>query len=155
MLSEFEKLCIHGENGLPEDIFLLFSRHIPMVNVDLLIRGSQGTLLSWRDDEICGTGWHIPGGIIKYKETIDECIQRVSKRELGTAVVYAKRPIEISELICKQSTRGHFISFLFNCRVPHNYATLDIPSETPGHLQWHEECPDNLIEVQNSYRDII
>jgi colanic acid biosynthesis protein WcaH len=41
-----------------------------MVNVDLFISDDQGrVLLTWRDDEIFGAGWHIPGGMIRYKET--------------------------------------------------------------------------------------
>lgn len=43
-----------------------------MVNVDLLIKNvsSNETLLTWREDEYYGPGWHVPGGIVRFKETI-------------------------------------------------------------------------------------
>ena len=55
--------------GLPQEVFFLVSRLTPMVNVDLLIKDEKGrTLLAWRDDEFVGKGWHVPGGIIRFKE---------------------------------------------------------------------------------------
>jgi hypothetical protein len=57
--------------GLPEELFLFVSRLIPMINVDLLISDDQGRIhLTWRDDEIFGAGWHVPGAMIRYKETL-------------------------------------------------------------------------------------
>ena len=54
--------------GLPQEIFFFISRITPMINVDLLIKDEKGrTLLAWRDDEFY-KGWHIPGGIIRFKE---------------------------------------------------------------------------------------
>ena len=59
--------------GLPEDIFYFLSTIIPMINVDLLIKNEKNQiLLSWRDDKYCNTGWHIPGSIIRFKESITE-----------------------------------------------------------------------------------
>ena len=55
--------------GLPDDIFYLVSRLTPMINVDLLIVNEQNEkLLTWREDQFYGPGWHIPGGIIRFKE---------------------------------------------------------------------------------------
>ena len=48
---------------LPEEVFLFISRLISMVSVDWLIQDEQkGTLLTWRDDEHFGPGWHLPEG---------------------------------------------------------------------------------------------
>ena len=52
------------KRGLPEDVFLFVSRIIPLIAVDLLIQDDRSrTLLTWRDDEFYGPGWHAPGGI--------------------------------------------------------------------------------------------
>ena len=65
-----DRLAGDPNQGLPEDLFLFISRITPLVNVDLLIQGPQHrTLLTWRSDEHHGAGWHVPGGIIRYKET--------------------------------------------------------------------------------------
>ena len=61
----FEEVDTYIEDptkGLPEEVFIFLTQNTPMVNVDLVIRDDKGRiLLSWRDDEFCGSGWHIPG----------------------------------------------------------------------------------------------
>ena len=66
------------EMGLPEEIFMGVSKMTPITNVDLLLKDSKNRcLLAWRDDEYAGTGWHIPGGVIRYKETMAERVNLV------------------------------------------------------------------------------
>lgn len=135
--------------GLPDEVFYYISRTTPLINVDLLIRDKNGRiLLAWRDDQYCGCGWHIPGGIIRFKEEIGERIRKVSLSEIGTMVEYDPEPIAISEMIHRdRDLRAHFISLLYSCRLnddllPANFGKT--PSDT-GFLKWHGRCPDNLI----------
>ncbi len=145
--------------GLPDEIFYYVSRTTPFINVDLLIKNASGrTLLAWRDDVHAGTGWHIPGGIIRFKETIAERISQVSLREIGTLVDYDPEPVAINEMIHRdRELRGHFISLLYNCRlaasfVPENRGLT--PSDA-GFLAWHDACPDNMIVYHDVYRQYI
>ena len=105
--------------GLPEDVFLLVSRLLPLVNVDLLVQDdSRGTLLTWRDDEFYGPGWHVPGGIVRFQETLADRVRKTAQNELGTDVEFSPDPIAICESIDpKQTTRGHFISLLYRCTL--------------------------------------
>ena len=58
-----------------------------MINVDLLIRDdTDRTLLTWRHDAFYGPGWHVPGGIIRFKESAANRIAAVAQGELGTKV---------------------------------------------------------------------
>ena len=68
-LQAIESTINDPQEGLPEVVFLFVTRHTPMINVDLLIRDAEGrVLLTWRDDGYeHSPGWHIPGGIIRYK----------------------------------------------------------------------------------------
>ena len=140
--------------GLPEELFLFISRTTPLVNVDLLIKDEKGrTLLAWRDDIYSGTGWHIPGGIIRYKETFESRIQKVAEREIGIMVNYNPIPIAINQIICEQKNRGHFISLLYNCSLSSEYIPVNkgLSSSDAGFLSWHSECPPNLVDVQKMY----
>src|SRR6476659_7187520 len=88
-----------------------------MVNVDLLISAEQGRiLLTWREDEIHGTGWHVPGGLIRFKETAEDRIRARALGELGAEVACEEAPIveQIIELV--RQTRGHHISVVYRCR---------------------------------------
>ena len=59
--------------GLPDDLFHYISSTTPIINVDLLLKDENGrTLLAWRNDQFHEQGWHVPGGIIRFKETIKE-----------------------------------------------------------------------------------
>jgi|TARA_Y100000310_G_scaffold195674_1_gene195676 colanic acid biosynthesis protein WcaH len=145
--------------GLPEEIFFFASRHTPIVNVDLLVQDSDGrTLLSWRDNyEWEGTGWHIPGGVVRHKESFEDRIQQVAMSELGTEVTFDEEPIAIEEIIQEHETRSHFISVLFRCYVDDGYvpANKGLADNDAGFLSWHDQAPTALLRCQEIYREHI
>jgi colanic acid biosynthesis protein WcaH len=142
-------------NGLPEDVFRFVSRIAPLVNVDLLIKDERSrTLLTWRDDECFGHGWHVPGGIIRYKEAAADRVRACAREELGAEVSFEPAPLLIVESIREQNIRAHHIALLFQCRLlsppdEAKRAASDRPS--PGHWRWHERCPPDLLEFQGEY----
>ncbi|MGE5499279.1 MAG: NUDIX domain-containing protein [Syntrophothermus sp.] len=140
---------------MPEEVFLFVSRLTPMVNVDLLIRDEkERVLLAWRDDEFCGRGWHIPGGIVRFKEKLTSRIQKVALSEVGVEVQYNPDPVAINEIVIERKNRGHFISFLYNCFLSGSFVPDNkmLCPEENGYLQWHDSCPENLLKVQDIYR---
>jgi ADP-ribose pyrophosphatase YjhB (NUDIX family) len=142
--------------GLPEELFLFVSRLTPMVNVDLLIRDEKGRiLLAWRDDSFAREGWHVPGGIIRFKERLEQRIMKVAETEIGAAVGYDPVPLAINQVIIPgRDTRGHFISLLYRCFLSGSYVPMNegrSPAD-PGYLKWHDACPSNLVEVLEMYR---
>lgn len=146
--------------GLPEDIFLFVSSLTPMLNVDLLIRDSVGrTLLTWRHDAFHGPGWHIPGGILRFKETAAARIAAVAISELGAEVRVRPEPLCIRELFnTSRDVRGHFVSQLFDCTLvsaldPERRFDANAPRN--GAWLWHEKSPANLIQAQEGFRRFI
>jgi len=143
------------EKGLPEDVFLFVSRVTPLVNVDLLVKDERGrTLLTWRDDELFGAGWHLPGGIIRYKESAFERIRACAREELGADINCDREPLLVVESIGSHETRGHHISLLYRCRLagdpdPAREARSDRPAS--GEWRWHDRCPPDLLEAQRVY----
>ena len=149
-----EKNIVNPSAGLPEEVFYFVSRIMPLVNVDLLIKNLQGeTLLTWRADNYGPPGWHIPGGIIRYKETMAERIAAVAKNELGAAVQFAPLPLAVNEIILERKDRGHFISLLYSCQLTtaldekHRY--LNIGSPKHNEWLWHKGCPADIIPVHD------
>lgn len=77
--DEMQKAGIKSENGLGTELFLFSSTLIPVVNVDLLLTNSKHEiLLAWRDDPHTGKGWHIPGGCVRFKEKLMDCVQKTA-----------------------------------------------------------------------------
>jgi colanic acid biosynthesis protein WcaH len=147
------------KKGLPDEIFYYISRTTPLVNVDLLVKDEKGrTLLSWRDDRHAGKGWHIPGGIVRFKETLEQRLREVARTEIGTKIAFDPAPIAIHQLIHRgRAVRSHFISFLYECSLP---GTFDPPNRglSPrrrGYMKWHDHCPRNLIRYHEIYRRLI
>ncbi|VVB93012.1 GDP-mannose mannosyl hydrolase [uncultured archaeon] len=153
------KHITNPSKGLPEEVFLFVSRLTPLVNVDLLIKDENGrVLLSWREDKFVGAGWHLPGGIVRFKEKMEQRLMKVAEKEIGTGVEFNPVPIAMNELICNHNTtRGHYISILYDCFLSSKF----IPKNTGlnkidnGYLMWHDVCPANLINVHEIYRKYI
>lgn len=153
-----EELIEDPKVGLPEDVFKLISRITPLINVDLLIKDSkkEKTLLTWRGHgETTAPGWHIPGGIIRYKEEIISRIHAVAENELGCKVSFDPKPLAINQIMLDQVNRGHFISLLYSCDLitqPDPEIEYKIGNPDVGEWSWHEDAPDLLICPHEAYR---
>lgn len=152
--------CKNPHLGLSEPVFLLISRLTPLVNVDLLIKDEMGrTLLTWRDDIYHGSGWHIPGGIIRVKEVIHKRIAAVARLELGCKVVFEPCPVAINECIVEtRPERAHFISFLYRCKLttkPSQKLKYQRGKPQVGMYAFFERSPKNLLKVHHLYKKYI
>ena len=160
LLDEALKHIPNSKTGLPQEAFYFVSQLTPMINVDLLVKNKLGqTLLTWRDDKFYGPAWHIPGGIIRFKEKIEDRINKVAENELGCKVYFNATPIDIREMMNKErDIRGHFISMLYSCEIVGNPDNLKRSLDNnPQHGQWawHEEAPQNLLGVHEPFRKFI
>jgi colanic acid biosynthesis protein WcaH len=145
-----------GGRGVPLPVFLMISRLVPLFTVDLLVQDAEGrTLLTWRDDAYFGAGWHVPGGAVRYKETIAQRIQACAAEELGAEVAFDPVPLAVEEEIDPaQRTRGHNVALLYRCRLlagpdPARRAAPGRPR--PDEWAWHERSPDDLLPVHRRY----
>ncbi|MGQ0523047.1 MAG: NUDIX domain-containing protein [Betaproteobacteria bacterium] len=156
LISELDRAIELPQSGLPEDLFLFVSRITPLVNVDLLIQDQRKrTLLTWRSDAFFGPGWHVPGGIVRYKEMAATRICSVARIELGATVEFDPSPVLVQESIdYSRRDRAHSVSLLYRCRLTGELAQeLECrgKSPLPGQWRWHSGCPANLIHEQRSY----
>ncbi len=156
LLTELRCYVNHPCMGLPEEVFLFATEITPMVNVDLLVRDEfERVLLAWRNDAWYGSGWHVPGGIIRVKETFDDRIQKCAQMELHTEVKHEAEPVEMFQIIEKDfKTRCHFFSFVFDCKVPDDYQidNGDLTEHDTGFLAWHDHYPDQMLRCHEFYR---
>jgi colanic acid biosynthesis protein WcaH len=158
-IDAIESAIADSRRGLPDEVFHLVARLTPMVNVDLLVRNDRReTLLTWRDDELY-RGWHIPGGIIRYKERMADRVAEVARLELGAVVTIKGSPVAVNEVIhVDRHVRGHFIAFLFECELANGPdERLRHNSGTPvrGQWAWHGTFPPDMIRSHEMYRRFI
>jgi ADP-ribose pyrophosphatase YjhB (NUDIX family) len=125
-----------------------------------LIKDKSGRcLLTWRSDQFYGPAWHIPGGIIRFKEKIEDRILKVAADELGATVRFKPEPINVRGLINNErDIRGHFISLLFLCELTSNPDPIleaDYSNPLNGQWSWHAGAPVNLLKVHEPFRKFI
>jgi len=145
LIQSLEGYVKNPEIGLPDEIFYLVGRLTPYVNIDLLIKiPNLGSVLTWRDDPHTGSGWHIPGGIVRFREDIQERVRKVANLELGVELESISGPIEINQIISRQKERSHFISLLF-------YGQIN--KENQKKILKKIELEPNLINVFNRKPD--
>lgn len=146
--EEFDRE-INPSNGIGKQAFSLISQMTPIVNVDLLIRDMNNrVLVSWRDDLVCGNGWHLPGGVVRFKESLEERVHKTALSELGTDVEIIGKVKEINEIILEQEERGHFISFLYECKAINELQVSQNKTQhNNGDLHWYD-CSKDLPLVK-------
>ncbi len=152
---------INPEQGLPEELFLEISGLVPITNVDLFILDDKGRLLlTWREDKYFGRGWHLPGGCIRFKETMLERVQKTALDELKTPVRIDEEPIAIKDVIVNekrlelenQNTRAHHIAILFRCYLEKEaYVNEMICEKKAG---WFPKIPSDILDVHSAYNDV-
>ena len=148
---------IEARNGIGQDLFLAISQLTPSVNVDLIIKSADetSTLLTWRDDEYYGPGWHVPGGVIRFKEKMIDRVHKVAITEFNRKLLHVKGPIGFHEMFnTTRDVRGHFVSFVFSVKLnePPDSKLQVVSDPFHGGWHWFEKCPENLIPNQSALR---
>jgi len=141
-------------NGLPDEVFHFIRKVTPLINVDLLICRDGRALLAWREDEY-DKGWHIPGGIVRFREAFHARINAVALTEIGATVESEPSPCNLAQQ--RQHPRGHFISLLYRCSLT---SEIDPARFYPGQgkpvngsLSWIEGVPHDFYPAQLFYKD--
>lgn len=142
------------KEGLPDSVFYFVGRNTPFINVDLIIRDINGSILmTWRDDKYCGQGWHIPGGIIRFQEKIEDRIKIVAKTELGISVLDQSKFLAINEIVVpNKRDRSHFISLLYECYLNNkNLELINKIANQDDRVKFFRKAPNNLLAFHDIY----
>ena len=143
-----------AQDGLPSHLFEYVSSITPIINVDLLVHNpSKGIILSWRSDKFYGPGWHVPGGIIRFKENFLDRLRYVARNEINSSEDLKFNFISINQIMNPdRDIRGHFISLLFSAETYQSSIENKLAKEGDnGFLKWHKYSPKNLIKQHKRY----
>ena len=143
-----------AQDGLPSHLFEYVSSITPIINVDLLVHNPcKGIILSWRSDKFYGPGWHVPGGIIRFKENFLDRLKYVARNEINSNEELEFNFISINQIMNpNRDIRGHFISLLFSAETyQNNIENKGVNDGDNGFLKWHNSSPENLIKQHKRY----
>ena len=148
------KLAGHGAD-LPWPLFRFINEVTATANVDLLVRDDvKGVLLAWRDDPF-GTGWHVPGSIIRHREEIAHRVAACASEEFGCPVIVGDRAIALVQIF---DDRGHSVSICYPATLqghPGRRVVAEGESPEVGDLCWFTRVPAQLYPSHLVYRDIL
>jgi ADP-ribose pyrophosphatase YjhB (NUDIX family) len=140
---------------LPWPLFRFVTEVAATANVDLLVRDPDlGVLLSWRDDPF-GSGWHVPGSVIRHREEIAHRIATCAADEFGCEVEADERPVALIQIF---DDRGHSISICFPATVrgaPGKRILGENDVAEPGDLRWFRAPPSNLYPSHMVYESLL
>lgn len=147
---------VSGSGGdLPWPLFRFVTEVAATSNVDLLVRDADaGVLLAWRDDPF-GTGWHVPGSIIRHREEIGHRIAACAREEFGCDVAVTGGVVAVVQIF---DDRGHSVSLCYPARLCGEpgrrvLAAGEVPRA--GDLRWFATCPDHLYPSHGVYREVL
>jgi len=148
-------LLANPSDGLPNWFFSLCSGSVPLCNSDVLARTDTGAIaLVWRNDEIYGAGWHVPGRILRYQETFLDAAIKTCEIELGCSVGGSKSTFRESyECISDPGVlRGHFVTQVFEFLVGDLLASYPLDPEPnrvfqAGEIALFSAMPINMLNV--------
>lgn len=102
---------------LPYHKFLESFKLASRIAVDLWVKNEEGGVLyTKRDVEPFKGMWHLPGSFLLKGETVDECVKRLAREELGLEIKgngFKLRYLD-EDL---QEPRGHVVHLVYEVRV--------------------------------------
>lgn len=149
--EEIEQLAVllrkieDPHSGLPQPVFDALCDVIPFIACELVVMNKKGELLlTWREDQ-WWRGWHFPGGLMRYRETFDERINKMAMAEIG---IHVKKYEFLFPINYDKSPRGPGVSLVFLSR-----------EESSKEGQFFSAMPEDIIfehrEVWEKVRKII
>jgi len=118
------------------------------VEVVITAAEMQGVLLSRRKDGPCQGLWHLPGGTVRFAESLTEAVGRVARQELGLEVIvgsligYIEYPSHLD--LGDWPVGMAFDAELVQVGAPHNVTR-------PGRVSWFRRLPEEMHDEQKAF----
>lgn len=124
---------------------------VPRLCVEVIIKTDDGYLLTKRAMPPCVGQWHLPGGTVLYKETIEQALKRIAKAELGVDVT-PKEFLGYMEFLKTEDHQGfdHPISLGFLCEPTNTDFALDSQA---SEYDFFQKLPENTLREQKDFLD--
>lgn len=127
---------------LPYEIFMQTFKYVPRVAISLFIlNDKEEVLLTKRAKDPYKDYWHLPGSFILKSESLDSCIKRIFKDELGaeklsndTVCVFVSEDID-------KDPRGHVIDLIYKVKPA---GAVFRPVNYTKEIKYFKKLPDNI-----------
>ena len=132
-----------------EEYEFIFSR-VPRLCLDFIIIKDDRILLSQRDIEPYKGFWHLPGGMVRYKESFDDAAERILQDELGVSPTNKESAgfIEFLKEVNENGLHTHSVSIVFKTKLGEGKIR---GSNQASEVDFFESLPENVIPPQKKF----
>ena len=135
------------KNRLSDKEFDYVFSKVPRICVDLVIKTEKGILLTKRAIDPYKGQWHIPGGSIFFKETVEEAAKRIAMDELGLSIEPI-RFLGVTEYLKEGNQGRHSISIEILSRIISGTIKLNHQADS---FVFSKTPPKNTIPEQEEF----
>ncbi len=128
-----------------EEFKTIYSK-VPRFCLELIVRTSEGIVLTLRRLPTWNNQWHIPGATLFYGERVDDAVQRIAHDELGISVIVDEL-LGYNEYPSEQKERGFgwSVGLIFLCH-PADQDQQMRPNDEASMIRAFREIPENIIK---------
>lgn len=132
----------------PEEFKAIYSR-VPRLCVELVVMARGGIVLALRSLPTWNNMWHLPGGTVLYKETIEQAATRVASDELGITIKIGKT-LGYAEYPSEQEERGFgwSVTIVLLCETD---AEIFKVNEDASRAEIFYDLPENMLSEQKVF----
>lgn len=140
-----------SKNGHPltqEEFDTIYAK-VPRLTVEVIVKnGANSIYLTKRAIEPCRGQWHLPGGTVRFGETMTEAVKRIAQRELGIDVEQSKNVGYIEYPSHYKNGLDCPVGIVFE--VESHSGTLR-PNNESQESGWFTEVPENMHADQDQF----
>ncbi len=122
---------------------------VPRLTVEVVIQDKEGILFTLRGIPPFANIWHLPGGTVYFKESLEGAVKRIAKEELGVDVTVRKF-LGYIEYLNQEAGGGfdHPVGLAFLCNSTSKKFILDEQAST---IKFFSDFPQNIVEEQKEF----
>lgn len=138
-----------NEHPLSRKEFDTIYSKVPRLTVEIIIKNDLGDIyLTKRAIEPCKGKWHLPGGTVRYAESMSDTTKRITKRELGIDVKTLKNVGYIEYPSHYNNGLDSPVGIVFEVLSFEGSLSLNEESQTG---QWFNKLPSKMHEEQDEF----
>jgi|SRR3989338_7073753 len=145
-----EGLAPAEKRYLTDDEYAFIFQRVPRLCLDFAIIKDNQILLAQREIDPLKGCWHLPGGMVRYKENVDQAAERILKSELGAKPLskkflgYMEFPNEINE----HGIPVHSVSIVFLTEL----ASEEISRSKQAHrVKFFSDLPEYIHPIHAKF----
>jgi 8-oxo-dGTP diphosphatase len=133
----------------------LFKFKFVTVGIPVIIKNNKGEILLGKRSKNVATYknmWGLPGGLMDYKENLEEAAKRELKEELGVEIKIIKRSNEVYNVLPTKENKFHSVNIVFYAKIISGNPT---PKDETREVKWFKPSEIKKMNLAYTHKEIL